>query len=128
VKYIRGGLVDIDFMVQYWQLLYAHQHPQVLQRHPLKSLEAMVALGLLSRQEGMLLTRALTLWQIMQNMLRLTLGSVSPEGNASLSLQQKLADSVGCLDFHDLRRHMDITAAGVADIFNLTFTAGDYDI
>ncbi|MFP5350633.1 MAG: bifunctional [glutamate--ammonia ligase]-adenylyl-L-tyrosine phosphorylase/[glutamate--ammonia-ligase] adenylyltransferase [Gammaproteobacteria bacterium] len=29
VKHSRGGIVDIEFMVQYWVLRWAHQHPAV---------------------------------------------------------------------------------------------------
>ena len=29
IKHDRGGMVDIEFMVQYLVLAYAHQHPQL---------------------------------------------------------------------------------------------------
>ncbi len=30
VKYLRGGLIDIEFIAQYLQLRYAHRKPDVL--------------------------------------------------------------------------------------------------
>ncbi len=44
VKHSRGGIVDIEFMVQYWALRWAHDHPAVTHHtdniHILQSLAA----------------------------------------------------------------------------------------
>jgi len=44
VKHSRGGIVDIEFMVQYWALRWAHDHPAVIHHtdniHILQSLAA----------------------------------------------------------------------------------------
>ena len=48
VKHDPGGIVDIEFMVQYWVLRWAHEHP-VLTRHTdnINILEALAGAGLL---------------------------------------------------------------------------------
>ena len=48
VKHDPGGIVDIEFMVQYWVLRWAHEHP-MLTRHTdnINILEALAGVGLL---------------------------------------------------------------------------------
>jgi glutamate-ammonia-ligase adenylyltransferase len=59
VKHDPGGIVDIEFMVQYWVLRWAHDHP-ALTRHTenIQLLEALKAEGLLEPARAELLTQA----------------------------------------------------------------------
>ncbi|MEK9134441.1 MAG: bifunctional [glutamate--ammonia ligase]-adenylyl-L-tyrosine phosphorylase/[glutamate--ammonia-ligase] adenylyltransferase, partial [Pseudomonadota bacterium] len=59
VKHDPGGIVDIEFMVQYWVLRWAHEHPG-LTRHTenIHILEALKAEGLLEPERARLLTEA----------------------------------------------------------------------
>ena len=43
VKYARGGVVDVEFIVQYLILAHAHQYPQLLQNHGNIALLSMAA-------------------------------------------------------------------------------------
>lgn len=50
VKHDRGGIVDIEFMVQYWVLAWAHAHPDVTQpRDNIHIMEALATRGLIPR-------------------------------------------------------------------------------
>lgn len=53
VKHDRGGIVDIEFMVQYWVLLWAARHPE-LTRHTdnIGILEALAASALLPQERA----------------------------------------------------------------------------
>jgi glutamate-ammonia-ligase adenylyltransferase len=59
IKHDRGGIVDIEFMVQYWVLLWAARHPE-LTRHTdnIGILEALAANGLLPQKRAQLLVDA----------------------------------------------------------------------
>ena len=61
LKHDRGGIVDIEFMVQYWVLRGAHSHP-VLVEHTDNTaiLEALAAAGLLQQTQAQLLADAYT--------------------------------------------------------------------
>lgn len=56
VKHDRGGIVDIEFMVQYWALRWAHDHPDVT-RHTdnINILETLARLGLIEDSRARLL-------------------------------------------------------------------------
>ena len=59
LKHDRGGIVDIEFMVQYWVLLWAARHPE-LTRHTdnIGILEALVASALLPQERAQRLVDA----------------------------------------------------------------------
>ena len=73
VKYLRGGLVDIEFMAQYKQLLHAHDHPEILSTNTAEALAACRDAGLIDAASANELLGALSLWQTVQSRLRLTL-------------------------------------------------------
>ena len=56
VKHDRGGIVDIEFMVQYWVLRWAHAHPDVAAfTDNIRILEALAGAGLIPAERAELL-------------------------------------------------------------------------
>ena len=72
-KYLRGGLVDIEFMAQYLQLLHAHAHSSVLSPNTGKAIENLRDTGGLDDHIARELLEALDFWQALQGMLRMTI-------------------------------------------------------
>jgi glutamate-ammonia-ligase adenylyltransferase len=72
VKHDPGGIVDIEFMVQYWVLRWAHDHPG-LTRHTenIQLLEALKAEGLLEPARAELLTQAYRRYLSVEHRLKL---------------------------------------------------------
>ena len=72
VKHDPGGIVDIEFMVQYWVLQWAHEHPG-LTRHTenIHILEALKAEGLLDPERTRLLTEAYRRYLSVEHRLKL---------------------------------------------------------
>ncbi|MFL6655903.1 MAG: bifunctional [glutamate--ammonia ligase]-adenylyl-L-tyrosine phosphorylase/[glutamate--ammonia-ligase] adenylyltransferase [Sulfurifustis sp.] len=59
VKHDRGGIVDIEFMVQYWVLAHAHRHPDVTApRDNIHIMEALARRRLISAERAEVLTDA----------------------------------------------------------------------
>jgi glutamine synthetase adenylyltransferase/Zn-dependent oligopeptidase len=59
IKQDAGGMADIEFLVQYWVLASAHEHPQLLQYSDnIRQLEGLAALGVLDRVTVVFLTDA----------------------------------------------------------------------
>lgn len=59
IKHDRGGIVDIEFMVQYWVLLWAHANPQLVEHTDnIAILETLAAAGLLDKSRARLLIDA----------------------------------------------------------------------
>ena len=72
VKHDPGGIVDIEFMVQYWVLRWAHEHPG-LTRHTenIHILEALRAEGLLEAERAERLTQAYRRFLSVEHRLKL---------------------------------------------------------
>jgi len=72
VKHDPGGIVDIEFMVQYWVLRWAHEHPG-LTRHTenIHILGALKAEGLLEPERARLLTEAYRCYLSVEHRLKL---------------------------------------------------------
>ena len=72
LKHSRGGIVDIEFMVQYWVLRWAHAYP-VLTHHTdnISILEALHAHGLLETTQLELLGKAYRRYLSMEHRLKL---------------------------------------------------------
>lgn len=72
IKHDPGGIVDIEFMVQYWILRWAHDHPG-LTRHTdnIHILEALKAEGLLASEWAQRLTEAYRCYLSVEHRLKL---------------------------------------------------------
>jgi len=91
VKYVRGGLVDVEFIAQYLQLRHAHDHPEVPCQTTAETLGRLAHAGLLDEGIAAELIEAVRLWQRVQAFLRLTLeGPFDPE-SAPAALKDGLA-------------------------------------
>jgi glutamate-ammonia-ligase adenylyltransferase len=58
-----GGVVDVEFVVQYLLLAHGHAHPEVTDPSPRAALGKLVAAGLLSEADGAALADALALYR-----------------------------------------------------------------
>ncbi|HET9846610.1 MAG TPA: hypothetical protein VFQ02_12705, partial [Nitrospira sp.] len=58
VKYSAGGLIDIEYAVQYLQLMHGHRRPALRHPNTLQALSALVEAELITPQEGDHLTKA----------------------------------------------------------------------
>ncbi len=124
VKHRRGGLVDLEFIAQYLQLLHAHACPEVLSPSTREALTRLHAAGAIDLVTLSVLERALALWQAVQARLRLTLDGAAVAGGTTPSprvLREALAGVLG-LDFEALCRQMDETATAVRECFQRIIT------
>ena len=48
IKYVRGGLLDLEFLCQYFQLRFAHEHPEVRRTGTVAALRALGTAGCLA--------------------------------------------------------------------------------
>ncbi|MDX1711157.1 MAG: hypothetical protein R3316_08465, partial [Rhodovibrionaceae bacterium] len=124
VKYLRGGLVDLEFLSQYWQLRHAHEHPQVLARNTQDAFHRLAEAGVIERDTAELLIDATRLMRRIQGLLRLTVGSDFDEDSASDGIKQTLARAGKPqkpededVDFDTLKEILETTAKAVHRLF-----------
>jgi glutamate-ammonia-ligase adenylyltransferase len=85
VKYVRGGLVDVEFVAQYLQLRHAAERPDILSPNTCTALDRAASAGVLDRTAANDLIAAHRLAQRIQSFLRLTHADAlfDPEGAVS---------------------------------------------
>jgi glutamate-ammonia-ligase adenylyltransferase len=71
IKIGRGGIVDIEFLVQMLQLRYGLQFPTIRQRATLSALQALRACGVLPEDDFEMLSRGYRFLRTLENRLRI---------------------------------------------------------
>ncbi|MEE8270180.1 MAG: bifunctional [glutamine synthetase] adenylyltransferase/[glutamine synthetase]-adenylyl-L-tyrosine phosphorylase [Alphaproteobacteria bacterium] len=110
-KYVRGGLVDIEFIAQYLQLRHAAANPDILSPDTCTALRRLGDATLLDPAAAADLIDALRLWQRLQAYLRLTVDGGFDRDAAPVALLDGLArvvspDPAARLDPVDLEGHV----------------------
>jgi glutamate-ammonia-ligase adenylyltransferase len=126
LKYLRGGLFDIDFLAQYLLLLHAPKNQAILARRAPQIFAQLAQAQLLPVDAAETLANAFRLWQSLQGLLRLTMGGDEAdidENTAPEGLKQILAAAAGVSDFAALKAKMADTAARVYALYEEIITA-----
>ncbi|UCH73211.1 MAG: bifunctional [glutamine synthetase] adenylyltransferase/[glutamine synthetase]-adenylyl-L-tyrosine phosphorylase [Rhodospirillales bacterium] len=118
IKHHRGGLVDIEFIAQYLQLLHGPGHPRVFAENTAEALGRLGEAGVVPSDAVTTLVQALNLWWRLQDALRLMATEAFAEETASTSLKAALARAASLPDFESLCTAMDTAYAAVQRIYN----------
>jgi [glutamine synthetase] adenylyltransferase / [glutamine synthetase]-adenylyl-L-tyrosine phosphorylase len=95
LKYAAGGLVDIEFIAQYLQLVHAYAQPEILDTSTARVLDKAWALRLLAVEDAEVLRPAVQLYQDLTQLLRLCLPgpfNAKTAGGGPLRLLARAAD------------------------------------
>jgi glutamate-ammonia-ligase adenylyltransferase len=117
VKHVRGGMVDIDFIVQFLQLRHAHEHPAILVPNTEMAILRLAQANVLEEDDAEELGDAIHLWHNIQGLLRLTVGHRFDEAAVPAGLAKALAEAGGADDFDELKQHMTGAAQGALSIY-----------
>ena len=124
LKLAAGGLVDIDFIAQYLQLVHASQKPEILSVSTLQVLDNAARLGVLPQSDAEILRSATRLYHDLTQIIRLCVtGKFNPEisGENLLRVMARAGDSP---DFSTLQARVRETQAEVRRVF-LALVGGD---
>jgi glutamate-ammonia-ligase adenylyltransferase len=117
LKQVRGGIIDIEFIAQYLQLVHAARHPSVLDQSTLTTLARLREAGALTEAQAETLIPAARLYQSLQQVHRLCLdGPFVPE-TAPRGLRLLLAKAAEMPDFDRLEAYLRTTLEQVRSVF-----------
>jgi glutamate-ammonia-ligase adenylyltransferase len=102
LKYAAGGLVDIEFIAQYLQLVHAHQLPDILDTSTARVLEKAQALRVIAVEDAEILRAAAQLYHDLTQVLRLCLPGAFDAKTAGAGLLRLLARAADVPDFATL--------------------------
>jgi glutamate-ammonia-ligase adenylyltransferase len=91
LKQARGGLVDLEFITQFLQLVHAASHPEVLDQNTIAALQKLAHAGLLPASAAEVLIPAARLIGDLTQILRLSLDTQFQAETAPAGLRDLLA-------------------------------------
>lgn len=102
-KYVRGGLVDLEFIAEYLQLRHGAEYPHVTAPNTVDAFRRLDDAGLLESDQAAAMISASLLMRRVRGILRLTVDGVQVEHQSSDALRAALVRTGEACDFDDLR-------------------------
>jgi [glutamine synthetase] adenylyltransferase / [glutamine synthetase]-adenylyl-L-tyrosine phosphorylase len=117
LKYAAGGIVDIDFIAQYLQLVHAADNPDILDVNTLHVLDNAARLGVLPQSAAEVLRSATRLYHDLTQILRLCVSDKFNPEIAGEDLLRVLARAGDAPDFSSLEARVRETQTEVRRVF-----------
>jgi [glutamine synthetase] adenylyltransferase / [glutamine synthetase]-adenylyl-L-tyrosine phosphorylase len=118
LKYVAGGLVDIDFVAQYLQLVHAADKPEILDVNTLHVLDNAARLGVLPAASAEILRSAALLYHDLTQILRLCVSERFNPETAGEDLLHIMARAGDAPDFSSLQARVKETQIEVRRVFH----------
>jgi len=117
LKYAAGGLIDVEFVTQYLQLVHAAEHPEILDPSTVRCLDKAARLGVLAPEDSDVLRPAAQLYHDLSQILRLCLSGPFDPKAAGPDLLRLLARAADVPDFPTLDAYLTETQEKVRKSF-----------
>ena len=118
MKYAAGGLIDVEFIAQYLQLVHAAAHPEILDANTARVLDSAWRLGLVPAPDADVLRPAVRLYHNLTQVLRLCLPGPFDPKTAGKGLLDLLCRAADLPNFATLDAHVGETQQKVRASFN----------
>jgi glutamate-ammonia-ligase adenylyltransferase len=117
LKYAAGGMVDIDFIAQYLQLVHAASKPDILDVSTLHVLDNAARLGVLPQSAAEVLRSATRLYHDLTQILRLCVSERFKPETSGEDLLRVMARAGDAPDFSSLEARVKETESEVRRVF-----------
>jgi glutamate-ammonia-ligase adenylyltransferase len=124
LKYAAGGIVDIDFIAQYLQLVHAAANADILDVNTLHVLDNAARIGVLPQSAAEILRSATRLYHDLTQILRLCVSDKFNSETAGEDLLRVLARAGDAPDFSSLEARVQETQTEVRRVFEAMLGSG----
>jgi glutamate-ammonia-ligase adenylyltransferase len=118
LKQVRGGLVDLEFIAQYLQLVNAAAHPAVLDQNTVEAYRRLRDAGVLAPAHAEVLIPATRLVHNLTQIVRLCLEGPFDPATAPRGMKELLARAGDAASFPELESRLRVTLESVAALFD----------
>ncbi len=122
LKQVRGGLIDLEFIAQFLQIVSAAEHKEVLDPNTELALTKLSAAGVLAPGDAEILVPAARLYHTLTQVLRLCLDKPFVAEEAPRALKDLLARASEMPDFPTLEAMLKDTLSAVHEAFERIVT------
>ena len=119
LKQVRGGILDLEFIAQFLQLIHAADHPEILDQNTYMALRKLARAGLIDANAAEVLLDAANFLNNLTQVLRLCLDSSFNSETALDGLKDLLCRAVEMPDFERLEAALQATLEQVTKQFNV---------
>jgi glutamate-ammonia-ligase adenylyltransferase len=116
VKHVAGGLVDLEYILQFLQLKHANKNPELIKNNKIKGLDTVIVAlaekNIILDEEKQLLIQALKFYQKLQNILRLT-----SETNITSNVARIVCKLSGFSDLESLKLELEANQNEIKKLF-----------
>ena len=117
LKYAAGGMVDIDFIAQYLQLVHAAEKPDILDVSTMRVLDNAALIGILPQSAAEILRSAAHLYHDLTQILRLCVSEKFNPETSGDDLLRVMARAGDAPDFSSLEARVKETQTEVRRVF-----------
>ena len=107
LKLAAGGLIDVEFVAQYVQLAFAHDHPAILDVSTRKVVNEARRAGLITPEQAEILVDAHRLYTDATQFMRLSTSGPFDPAKATAGVKRRIAAAVGFPDFEAFAAALD---------------------
>jgi [glutamine synthetase] adenylyltransferase / [glutamine synthetase]-adenylyl-L-tyrosine phosphorylase len=118
LKQVRGGLIDLEFIAQYLQLVHAAAHPEILDQNTVEAYRRLRDAGVLAPEHAEVLIPAARLVHDLTQILRLCLEGPFDPATAPTGMKELLARAGDATSFPELESRLAETLERVAALFD----------
>ena len=118
IKRVRGGLVEVEFIAQFLQLIHASQNPSILDTNTHAALSRLAHAGLIAAAVAADLKQACLLYHRITQVLRLCVNGTFVPANAPAGLNHMVARAAIVPDIKSAEALLQDTQVRVAAIFD----------
>ena len=118
LKQVRGGLVDVEFIAQYLQLVHAQAHPEVLDQNTVEAYRKLRDAGVLAPAHADVLIPATRLLHDLTQILRLCIEGQFDPATAPSGLKELLARAGDAPSFPELEVRLRESLADTSRLFD----------
>ena len=103
LKHVRGGLLDLEFIAQYFQLREAYRYPQIIAAETDRVFERLAECGVMESDAALDMASACRLLRRLQALLRLTVGVSREEKQYPAGVREALAKAAEVGTFEEVK-------------------------
>ena len=117
LKLVAGGLIEIEFIAQYLQLAFAHDHPAILDVSTRKVAEEAGRAGLITAEQAEVLVDAHRLYTDATQFMRLSTSGPFDPAKAAAGVKRRIGAASGFPDFEAFAAALGDARKSVRSVF-----------
>jgi len=118
VKHSNGGIVDLEYILQYLQLKYASEHPDILESNTKQAIQKAKDIAKINKKNFDNLMEAADFFANLQSILRLTNSEGMKESDMKEGLKNVILRNIKIDNWDELKENLNNMQKNVEKLFN----------